>query len=55
MAGGLTAAPVSEGKRTGEQIGRDGEATEEFELALTESGGLRTFGCNLHMHVIMHA
>jgi hypothetical protein len=55
MASGLTAAPVGERKRTGEEIGRDSEATEEFELALTESSGLRTFGCNLHMNVIIHA
>jgi hypothetical protein len=54
MAGGLTAAAVSEGKRTREQIGRDAEAAEKFELALAESGGLGTFGCNLHMSVRIH-
>jgi hypothetical protein len=54
MAGGLTAAAVSEGKRTGEQMRRDGEAAEEFELALAESGGLGTSGCDLHMSVIIH-
>jgi hypothetical protein len=54
MAGGLTTATVSEGKRTGEQLGRDGEAAEKFELTLAESGGLGTFGCDLHMSVIIH-
>jgi hypothetical protein len=54
MAGGLTTAAVSERKRTGEQIGRDGEAAEEFELALAESSGLRALGCDLHMSVIIH-
>jgi len=39
---------VSERKRTGKQVGRDGEAAEEFKLALAEPCGLGTFGCNLH-------
>jgi hypothetical protein len=55
MAGGLTTAAVSEGKRTGKQIGRDGEAAEEFELPLAETSSLATFRCDLHMHVIIHA
>jgi hypothetical protein len=55
MAGGLATAAVSKRERSGEQIGRDGEAAEEFELALAETSGLRTFGCNLHMSVIIHA
>jgi hypothetical protein len=55
MTGGLTAAAVAERKRTGEQIGGDGEAAEELELALTESCSLGPFGCDLHMHVIIPA
>jgi hypothetical protein len=55
MAGRLTAAAVSERERTGQQIGRDGKAAKEFELALPESCGSGTFGCNLHMSVIIHA
>jgi hypothetical protein len=55
MAVGLATAAVSERERTGEQVGRDGEAVEEFELALAESCGLRTLGCDFHMHVIIHA
>ena len=47
MAGGLTTAAVSERKRTGKQIGRDGEAAEEFELALAETSSLGTFGCDM--------
>jgi hypothetical protein len=50
----LTTAAVSERKRTGEQIGWDGEAAEEFELALAESSGLGAFGGDLHMSVIIH-
>jgi hypothetical protein len=46
---------MSERKRTGEEIGRDGEAAEEFELALAESSGLRALRCDFHMHVIIHA
>jgi len=55
MAGGLAAKAVSQGERSGKKIGRDGEAAEEFELALAETSGLRTFGCNLYMSVIIHA
>jgi hypothetical protein len=55
MARRLATAAVSEGKRTGKQVRRDGEAVEEFELALTETSGLWTFGCDSHMHVIIHA
>jgi len=55
MTGGPATAAVSEGKRTGKQIGRDGEAVEEFILALAETSGLGTFRCDLHMHVIIHA
>ena len=33
MAGGLTAAAVGQRKGTGQPIGRDAEATQEFELA----------------------
>ena len=47
-ATGLATAPVREGKRTGKQVGREGEAAEEFELALTERSGLWAFGCDLH-------
>ncbi len=54
MAGGLTTAAVSEGKRTGEQVGRDSEAAEEFELPLAESSGLRAFGADIYMSVILH-
>jgi hypothetical protein len=45
---------VSQGNRTGQQIGGEGEAAEEFELALAESGGSWTFGGDLHMSVIIH-
>jgi hypothetical protein len=55
MAGGLATAAVSKGERSGKEIGRDGEAAEEFELALAETSGLRTFGRNSHMSVIIHA
>jgi hypothetical protein len=55
MAGGLAAKAVSQGERSGKKIGRDGEAAEEFELALAETSGFGTFGCNLHMSVIIHA
>jgi hypothetical protein len=55
MATRLATAAVSEGKRTGKQVGRDGEAAEEFELALPETSGLWTFRCDFHMHVIIHA
>jgi hypothetical protein len=54
MASGLTTAAVSERKRTGEQIERDGKAAEEFELALAESSGLGAFGGDAHMSVIIH-
>jgi hypothetical protein len=54
VASGLAATAVSERKRTGEEVGRNGEATEEFKLALPESSGLRAFGCDLHMSVIIH-
>jgi uncharacterized protein YejL (UPF0352 family) len=55
MATGLATAAVSEGKRTRKQVGGDGEAVEEFILALAETSGLGTFRCDLHMHVIIHA
>jgi uncharacterized protein YejL (UPF0352 family) len=55
MAGGLTTAAVSERKRAGKQVGRDGEAAEELELALAETSGLQTFRGNPPMHVIRHA
>jgi hypothetical protein len=55
MATGLATAAVSEGKRTGKQVGRDGEAAEELELTLPETSGPWAFRCNLHMHVIIHA
>jgi hypothetical protein len=54
VAGGLTTTAVSQGKRTGQQVGGDGEAAEELELALAESGGSWTFGCDLHMSVMIH-
>jgi hypothetical protein len=54
MAGGLTATAVREGKRSGQQIGRDGEAAEELKLALAKSGGLATSRSDLHMSVIIH-
>jgi hypothetical protein len=54
MAGGLTTTAVSQRKRTGQQVRGDGEAAEEFELALAESSGSRTLGCDLHMSVIIH-
>jgi hypothetical protein len=54
VAGRLTTTAVSEGKRTGQQVRGDGEAAEEFELALAESGGGRAFGCDLHMSVMIH-
>jgi hypothetical protein len=55
MASGLAAAAVSQGERSGKKIGRDGEAAEEFELALAETSGFGTLGCNVHMSVIIHA
>jgi len=55
MASGLATAAVSEREGTREQVGGNGEATEEFELALAETSSLGTFRCNLHMHVIIHA
>jgi len=44
MAGGLTAAAVGEGERAGQQVGRNGETAEQFELALAQSGCSRAFG-----------
>jgi len=55
MATGLATAAVSEGKRTGKQVGRDGEAAEEFELALTETSGLWALRCDLRMNVMIHS
>jgi hypothetical protein len=55
MARGLATAAVSERERTGEQVGGNGETAKEFELALAETCGLRAFGCDSHMHVIIHA
>jgi hypothetical protein len=55
MATGLATAAVREGKRTGKQVGGDGEAAKEFELALTETSRLWAFRCDIHMHVIIHA
>jgi hypothetical protein len=55
MASRLATAAVSERKRAGEQVGRNGETAEEFELALAKSCGLRALGCNFHMNVILHA
>ena len=54
VASRLTTTAMSERERTGQQVGRDGEAAEEFELALAESGGLGASGCDLHMSVIIH-
>jgi hypothetical protein len=54
VASGLATTAVSERERTGQQVGGDGKAAEEFELALAESGGLRTLGCDLHISVIIH-
>jgi hypothetical protein len=45
---------MGKGKRAGQQVGGDGETSEEFELALAKSGGLRTLGVDLHMSVIIH-
>jgi hypothetical protein len=55
MASGLATAAVSEREGTREQVGGNGETAEEFELALAETSGLRTFRRDLHMHVIIHA
>jgi hypothetical protein len=55
MATGLATAAVSEGKRARKQVRGDGEAAEEFELALPETSGLWTFRCDFHMNVIIHA
>jgi len=55
MASGPATAAVSKGERSGKQIGRDGEAAEEFELALAETSGLRTLGRNSHMSAIIPA
>jgi len=54
MAGRLTTTAVSQRKGTGQQVGGDGKATEKFELALAESGGLRAFRADFHMSVIIH-
>jgi hypothetical protein len=54
MASGLTTAAVSERQGTGQQVGRDGKATKQLELALAEPSGLRTFGLDIHMSVIIH-
>jgi hypothetical protein len=55
MAGGPATTAMSKGERAGKQVGGDREAAEELELALAESCGLRAFGCDFHMHVIIHA
>jgi hypothetical protein len=51
MAGGFAAAQEAEGERAGQQIVGDAEAAEEFELALAEAGGLRTFRGTVHLMV----
>jgi hypothetical protein len=55
MTRGLATAAVSERKATGQQVRGNGKTAEEFELALAETSGLRTFRCDFHMHVIIHA
>jgi hypothetical protein len=54
VASGLTATAMGERKRTGQQVGGDGEPAEQLELALAKSDGLRTFGSDFHMSVIIH-
>jgi hypothetical protein len=54
VASGLTTTAVGERKRTGQQVSGDGKAAEKLELALAKPGGLRTFGGDLHMSVIIH-
>jgi hypothetical protein len=54
MAGELATAQMTEGKRTGQQIGRDGMAAEEFKLALADAGRLGAFGIGAtHLIVIL--
>jgi hypothetical protein len=54
VASRLTATTVRERKGTRQQVGRNREALEEFELALAKPGGLRASGGDLHMYVIIH-
>ena len=54
VASGPTATAVGERERTGQQVGGNGEAAKEIELALAESSGLRAFRSNFYMSVIIH-
>ena len=54
VASGLATTTMSQRQRTGEKVGGNGEATKKIEFALAESGGLRAFGGDLHMSVLIH-
>src|SRR5208283_83677 len=54
VASGPTATAVGERKRAGQQVGGNGEAAQEIELALAESGGLGAFRGHFYMRVRIH-
>jgi hypothetical protein len=45
---------VAERQRTGQQVGRNRETAEEFELALAKPGGGGALRFNLNMRVMIH-
>jgi hypothetical protein len=53
MAGGFSAAGVTDRQRTGEQVFRDWELADESEFPLAEPGGLRALGLGFHLEVIL--
>jgi len=53
VAGGLATAQVGTRERAGEEIGGDGKAAEQRELALPQAGGLGAEGSLSHLFVIL--
>jgi hypothetical protein len=49
VARGLATAGVVEDQRTGKEVVRDWELAEECKLALTQTRGKRSFGCDFHL------
>ena len=52
VAGGFAAARVAEAERTGQEIIREVQPADQFELALADPGSLRTLGL-VHLAVII--
>jgi hypothetical protein len=53
VAGWLAAADLHLRQRAGQEIFRNLEATEEFELALAQAGSLWAFGFPIHFNEIL--